>query len=98
MELFAGVPALDLFQYNVVDNFFSLTVATMGAAAIFFFAARGERDSAERERGDHGNGEADGRRETGDRAHGKLQRTRCEGKPLDQVVTRAASVQNGALP
>ena len=41
MELFAGVPTLDLFQYNVVDNFFSLTVATMGAAAIFFFLARG---------------------------------------------------------
>ncbi|MCS6864579.1 MAG: bacteriorhodopsin-like [Gemmataceae bacterium] len=40
MTLFASLPPLTPFQYNVVDNVFSLTVATMGAAAIFFFAAR----------------------------------------------------------
>ncbi|MFO0080601.1 MAG: hypothetical protein ACK55N_16115, partial [Planctomycetota bacterium] len=28
------------FQYNLVDNIFSMTVATMGAAALFFFMAR----------------------------------------------------------
>jgi bacteriorhodopsin len=31
---------LNLFQFNLVDNVFSMTVATMGAAALFFFAAR----------------------------------------------------------
>ncbi|MFO0527385.1 MAG: bacteriorhodopsin-like [Planctomycetota bacterium] len=29
-----------MFQYNLVDNIFSMTVATMGAAALFFFMAR----------------------------------------------------------
>ncbi|MFQ3594326.1 MAG: bacteriorhodopsin-like [Gemmataceae bacterium] len=36
------LPDLTPFQYNVVDNFFSLTVATMGAAALFFFIARNQ--------------------------------------------------------
>lgn len=35
-----GMPDLSVFQYNLVDNVFSMTVATMGAAALFFFAAR----------------------------------------------------------
>lgn len=35
-----GMPDLSVFQYNLVDNIFSMTVATMGAAAIFLFAAR----------------------------------------------------------
>lgn len=35
-----GMPDLSVFQYNIVDNVFSMTVATMGAAALFFFAAR----------------------------------------------------------
>ena len=39
--LFAvSMPALSSFQYNLVDNMFSLTVATMGAAALFFFLSR----------------------------------------------------------
>ncbi len=40
MISFASLPSLDLFQYNLVDNVFSMTVATMGAAALFFFFAR----------------------------------------------------------
>lgn len=40
MWLLAEVPTLSSFQYNVVDNIFSLTVATMGAAALFFFFGR----------------------------------------------------------
>ncbi|MEL7500380.1 MAG: bacteriorhodopsin [Planctomycetota bacterium] len=35
-----GMPDLSVFQYNLVDNILSMTVATMGAAALFFFAAR----------------------------------------------------------
>jgi bacteriorhodopsin len=42
MNLFANVPTLDLFQYNVVDNFFSFTVAAMGAAALFLFNSRSQ--------------------------------------------------------
>ncbi len=38
--LLGAVPTLDLFQYNLVDNFFSMTVATMAAAALFFFMSR----------------------------------------------------------
>ena len=38
--VFGAVPSLDLFQYNLVDNFFSMTVATMAAAALFFFMSR----------------------------------------------------------
>jgi len=41
VTLFASLATLDLFQYNLVDNVFSMTVATMGAAALFFFFARG---------------------------------------------------------
>jgi bacteriorhodopsin len=40
MTLLASLPQLSTFQFNIVDNMFSLTVATMGAAAIFFFSAR----------------------------------------------------------
>jgi len=36
----AALPELSVFQYNLVDNIFSMTVATMGAAALFFFMAR----------------------------------------------------------
>lgn len=38
--LLAALPQLSVFQYNLVDNIFSMTVATMGAAALFFFMAR----------------------------------------------------------
>jgi len=40
MMNFASLQTLNLFQYNLVDNVFSMTVATMGAAALFFFFAR----------------------------------------------------------
>jgi bacteriorhodopsin len=40
LELFANLPTLSLGQFNIVDNVFSMTVATMGAAALFFFSAR----------------------------------------------------------
>jgi len=40
MTAFGTIDVLSLFQYNLVDNVFSMTVATMGAAALFFFAAR----------------------------------------------------------
>ena len=40
MSLFALLPSLDLNQFNIVDNVFSMTIATMGAAALFFFSAR----------------------------------------------------------
>ena len=35
--LFGAMPDLSVFQYNIVDNIFSMTVATMGAAALFLF-------------------------------------------------------------
>jgi bacteriorhodopsin len=38
------MPALSVFQYNAVDNIFSLAVATMGAAALFLFMARAHVD------------------------------------------------------
>ena len=38
------MPALSAVQYNAVDNMFSLTVATMGAAALFLFMARAHVD------------------------------------------------------
>lgn len=38
--LWAAMPNLSTFQYSLVDNIFSMTVATMGAAALFFFMAR----------------------------------------------------------
>lgn len=44
----AGVPDLSVFQYSVVDNIFSMTVATMGAAAIFLFLSRSAVDEAYR--------------------------------------------------
>lgn len=40
MTLFASLPQLTTFQFNIVDNVFSLTIATMGAAALFFFFGR----------------------------------------------------------
>jgi len=39
-SLFGAMPDLSVFQYNVVDNIFSMTVATMGAAALFLFLSR----------------------------------------------------------
>jgi bacteriorhodopsin len=39
-SLLAAMPTLTNFQYNLVDNIFSMTVATMGAAALFFFLSR----------------------------------------------------------
>jgi len=38
--LMGSMPELSVLQYNLVDNIFSMTVATMGAAALFFFMAR----------------------------------------------------------
>ena len=38
--LAAAMPSLSIFQYNAVDNIFSMTVATMGAAALFLFLSR----------------------------------------------------------
>jgi bacteriorhodopsin len=40
----AGMPELSVPQYNIVDNIFSMTVATMGAAAIFLFLSRSSVD------------------------------------------------------
>ena len=34
--LAAAMPDLSIFQYSVVDNIFSITVATMGAAAVWW--------------------------------------------------------------
>jgi bacteriorhodopsin len=42
--LAAGMPDLSVFQYSIVDNIFSMTVATMGAAAIFLFLSRSSVD------------------------------------------------------
>ena len=39
------MPALSVFEYNAVDNIFSMTVATMGAAAIFLFLSRSQVDA-----------------------------------------------------
>lgn len=39
--MLAAMPQLSVFQYNVVDNIFSMTVACMGAAALFFFLSKG---------------------------------------------------------
>jgi bacteriorhodopsin len=38
------MPDLSVFQYNAVDNIFSMTVATMGAAALFLFLSRSQVD------------------------------------------------------
>ena len=40
----SAMPDLSLVQYNAVDNIFSMTVATMGAAALFLFMARSHVD------------------------------------------------------
>jgi bacteriorhodopsin len=40
LVLAASMPSLSIFQYNAVDNIFSMTVATMGAAALFLFLSR----------------------------------------------------------
>jgi bacteriorhodopsin len=40
----AAMPDLSVLQYNAVDNIFSMTVATMGAAALFLFMARSHVD------------------------------------------------------
>jgi bacteriorhodopsin len=40
----ATMPDLSIFQYNAVDNIFSMTVATMGAAALFLFMSRANVD------------------------------------------------------
>jgi bacteriorhodopsin len=42
--LAAAMPDLSVSQYATVDNIFSMTVATMGAAAIFFFLSRSSVD------------------------------------------------------
>lgn len=42
MSVFGAAAQLDLFQYNLVDNVFSMTVAAMGAAALFFFMSRSQ--------------------------------------------------------
>jgi bacteriorhodopsin len=39
-----AMPDLSVFQYNMVDNIFSMTVATMGAAALFLFMSRSSVD------------------------------------------------------
>lgn len=41
----ASMPDLSLVQYNSVDNIFSMTVATMGAAALFLFMSRSHVDA-----------------------------------------------------
>jgi bacteriorhodopsin len=38
--LAASMPDLSILQYSIVDNIFSMTVATMGAAALFLFLSR----------------------------------------------------------
>ncbi len=42
MLLFAEAQVLNSFQYNLVDNVFSMTVATMGAASLFMFLSRSQ--------------------------------------------------------
>lgn len=41
----AAMPDLSIAQYSTVDNIFSMTVATMGAAAIFLFLSRSAVDA-----------------------------------------------------
>ena len=48
MVLAAKMPDLTVVQYSTVDNIFSMTVATMGAAAIFLFLSRSMVDAAYR--------------------------------------------------
>jgi len=42
MSLLGVVPTLVPFQYNLVDNIFSMTVATMAASGLFFFMSRSQ--------------------------------------------------------
>lgn len=42
--LAAAMPDLSAVQYNAVDNIFSMTVATMGAAALFLYMSRAHVD------------------------------------------------------
>ncbi len=45
ISVFLGtMPDLSVFQFNAVDNIFSMTVATMGAAALFLFLSRSSVD------------------------------------------------------
>jgi bacteriorhodopsin len=44
LVLGASMPDLSIFQYNAVDNIFSMTVATMGAAALFLYMSRAHVD------------------------------------------------------
>lgn len=44
----ASMPSLTVSQYATVDNIFSMTIATMGAAALFFFLSRSSVDEAYR--------------------------------------------------
>ena len=43
-SLFGAMPDLSVFQFSIVDNIFSMTVATMGAAALFLFMSRSSVD------------------------------------------------------
>ncbi len=45
LDLLARMPDLTVLQYATVDNIFSMTVATMGAAAIFLFLSRSMVDA-----------------------------------------------------
>ena len=45
LDLLARMPDLTVLQYVTVDNIFSMTVATMGAAAIFLFLSRSMVDA-----------------------------------------------------
>ena len=40
----SAMPDLSVIQYNAVDNIFSMTVATMGAAALFLYMSRAHVD------------------------------------------------------
>ncbi len=42
MSLLGAIPTLVPFQYNLVDNIFSMTVATMAASGLFFFMSRSQ--------------------------------------------------------
>ena len=42
MSLLGAIPTLVPFQYTLVDNIFSMTVATMAASALFFFMSRSQ--------------------------------------------------------
>ena len=48
LMLAVKMPDLSNFQFSIVDNVFSMTVATMGAAAIFLFLSRSSVDEAYR--------------------------------------------------